>query len=83
MAAFCSAGLSVFGSCLVEVEKLDGDGAAEVNESEQPAKMSTGKARISNDARFDSSHSMGPANLSLVWSTAIGIARPLLYCIAQ
>jgi hypothetical protein len=28
--------------------------------------MSTGKARISNDARFDSSRRMDPVNLSLV-----------------
>jgi len=50
----------------VEVLKLEGDGAAPVSESEQPAKMSTGRARIRNDARFDSSRSMASANLSLV-----------------
>jgi hypothetical protein len=50
---------------LVEVEKLEGDGAAEVRESEQPAKMSTGRANI-RDARFDSSRSMASANLFLV-----------------
>jgi hypothetical protein len=51
---------------LLVVEKLEGDGATDVRESEQPAKMSTGKARISSDARFDSSRSMASANLSLV-----------------
>ena len=66
IAAFCSSALSVFPSCLVEVEKLEGDGATDVSESEQPANMSAGKARISNDARFDSSRRMDPANLSLV-----------------
>ena len=66
MAAFCSAALSVFPSCLLVVEKLEGDGATDVRESEQPAKMSTGKARISSDARFDSIRSMASANLSLV-----------------
>ena len=38
MAAFCSSALSVLPSCLLEVEKLDGDGPADVNESEHPAK---------------------------------------------
>jgi len=66
IAAFCSAALSVFPSCLVEVLKLEGDGATDVRESEHPAKMSRGKARISNDARFDSSRGMASANLSLV-----------------
>src|SRR5262249_27643448 len=58
IAAFCCCGVSVLSISFLDVEKDGGDGAAEVNDSEHPATMSTGKARNSNDARFDRGRSM-------------------------
>ena len=63
-----------------EVAKEGGDGAAEVSESEQPAKMSTGKARSSNDARFDGRRGTDWTILFIARRAKIGIACPLLYC---
>jgi hypothetical protein len=45
--------------------------------------MSMGQARISKDAHFDGKRSMDRTNLFPVNCAVIGIARPLLYCIAQ
>jgi len=48
---------------LLEASKDDGDDAAEVSESEDPAKMRIGKAKITKAARFDSSRGTGRTNL--------------------
>ena len=48
----------------MEASKDDGDGAAETKESEQPPKMSRGKAKRTNAARFDGSCAADRTNLS-------------------
>ena len=48
----------------MEASKDDGDGAAETKESEQPPKMSRGKAKRTNAARFDGSCATDRTNLS-------------------
>jgi len=67
IAAFRSAALRVFPSCLLEASKDDGDGAAEIKESEHPVKMRIGKAKRTKAARFDGSCGAGRTNLLGPW----------------